>query len=180
MNFYTVNESRQVESVEHSFSDDSDQNARNDKYELLLNDKCFEAGHIQTPFAQTQHAHCGGFYVAPVAKAHAKNPTILCGQNVLEESIEQVGVLELWEKYNSNLKMFDDFYEGKSERNILQSIFHNITKIARMVGISRADTPVGVLCTEKDDLIKLDILLLRVQSELAVTRSRRESQCSLL
>ena len=183
-----------------SFSEDETINARADDYELLINDRYFNGGNrVQnlnnlgcltrhTPgreielnlSREAQHMHCGDAYISTPIDWISLNQCKSASMTLNSERRDKLGILELWTRYNNQISKFDNFYDGKNERELLQNIFHSITKLSRQVGLSRDETPVGVFCSTRDDLIKLDILLHKIQGNLERNSKPKRTYCGLM
>ena len=75
-------------------------------------------------------------------------------------------LVQAWTKFNKATSQLDDFYRGRTEKFLIESVFDKIIKISREIDINYLDAPCGVFCTTKEDLIKLDIFLEAVNIEL--------------
>ena len=199
MNFYN-RERANLDEESSSFSSEDRTDARADNYELLLNETQFNKGNKvrylsnrlsskdynlgieleRELLSETQDISHGDVYISPPSNWVNLTRPVEIPKNLETEKADKIGILELWTKYNEQVTRFDDFYEGKNERELLQNIFHNITRLSNKVGISRDETPVGVFCATKEDLIKLDILLFKIKAELEGNKSRKQSFCNLL
>ena len=71
-------------------------------------------------------------------------------------------LIRAWNAFNEVVPTFEDYYDGKNERMLLQSIFSKELQIAKKVGIAYTDIPIGIFCSTREDLIKLDIFLERI------------------
>ena len=91
-----------------------------------------------------------------------------------EPCTRHVNSVKLWTEFNKKLPYFRDFYDGKSESFLLQSIFLQINHIAKHIGVDHDDVPVGVFCSSREDLVKLDEFLARIDHKLQ-TRGRRRT-----
>ena len=183
-----------------SFSEDETINTRADNYELLINNKHFDGGNTvqnlynvgclkrHTPgrvielnrLKEAQYMNGGDAYISPPTNWTSLNQLRSTSMTLKSEKRDKLGILELWTKYNDQISKFDNFYDGKNERELLQNIFHNITKLSRQVGLSRDETPVGVFCSTRDDLIKLDILLHKIQGNLERNSRPKRKYCGLM
>ena len=81
--------------------------------------------------------------------------------------------VKLWTEFNKKLPYFEEFYDGKSESFLLQSIFLQTNNIAKNIGVNYNDVPVGIFCSTKEDLAKLDELLARIDHRLRTQNQRR-------
>lgn len=68
-------------------------------------------------------------------------------------------LVRAWNAFNEVLPTFQEYYEGKNERMLLQSIFSKELQIAKKLKIPYEDVPIGIFCSTRDDLIKLDYFL---------------------
>lgn len=75
-------------------------------------------------------------------------------------------LVQAWTKFNKAASQLDDFYQGKTEKFLLETIFDKIIKISRELDMNYLEAPCGVFCTSKEELIKLDILLEATYMEL--------------
>ena len=73
-------------------------------------------------------------------------------------------LIRAWNAFNEVVPTFEDYYDGKNERMLLQSIFSKELQIAKKLGIAYTDIPIGIFCSTREDLIKLDIFLERIVS----------------
>ena len=80
--------------------------------------------------------------------------------------VRHMNNVRLWTEFNKKLPHFEGFYEGKSESFLLQSIFLQVNHIAKEIGVDHDDIPIGVFCSTKEDLAKLDELLARIDYRL--------------
>ena len=71
-------------------------------------------------------------------------------------------LIRAWNAFNEVVPTFEDYYDGKNERMLLQSIFSKELQIAKKLGIAYTDIPIGIFCSTREDLIKLDIFLERI------------------
>ena len=135
----------------------------NDGYRLLINERHFYRGNDPESTRQNR-------------------VITLAGQTLSGRT----DIVSIWNRFNTETREFDTFYDGKSERHILQSIFNQLISISRSIGIGYDDIPSAVFCATKDDLIKLDQIMLRVQTQLLKNERERlrerenKSMCNLL
>ena len=97
----------------------------------------------------------------------------LAGTSVEDTVTRHMNTVKLWTEFNRKLPHFEQFYEGKSESFLLQSIFLQLNKIAKDIGVDCSDVPVGVFCSTREDLVKLDELLARIDHRLKAQNQRR-------
>jgi len=97
-----------------------------------------------------------------------KQATVEMNSNIYRETIEDYEepnmnkLIRAWNAFNEVLPTFEDYYDGRSERMLLQSIFSKELQIAKKLGISYTEIPIGIFCSTREDLIKLDMFLERI------------------
>ena len=88
--------------------------------------------------------------------------------NIYRETIEDYEepsvnkLIRAWNVFNEVLPTFEEYYDGRSERMLLQSIFSKELQIAKKLEIAYTDIPIGIFCSTREDLIKLDMFLERI------------------
>ena len=80
-------------------------------------------------------------------------------------------LVQAWTKFNKAASQLDEFYQGKTEKFLLETIFDKLMKISRELDINYLEAPCGVFCTSREELIKLDILLEATYIELKARKS---------
>jgi len=97
-----------------------------------------------------------------------KRTTEGMNSNIYRETIEDYEepnmnkLIRAWNAFNEVLPTFEDYYDGQSERMLLQSIFSKELQIAKKLGIAYTTIPIGIFCSTREDLIKLDMFLERI------------------
>ena len=69
------------------------------------------------------------------------------------------------------LPQLDTYYEGHSERMLISKIFEQIKEIGKTLELNEQSLPVGVFCTTRQDLIKLDLFLNQIKFNIKPQRS---------
>ena len=68
-------------------------------------------------------------------------------------------IIRAWNAFNEVLPTFREYYDGKDERMLLQSIFSKILVVAKRINVPYEEVPIGLFCSTREDLIKLDLFL---------------------
>ena len=68
-------------------------------------------------------------------------------------------IIRAWNAFNEVLPTFREYYDGKDERMLLQSIFSKVLIIAKRINVPYEEVPIGLFCSSREDLIKLDLFL---------------------
>ena len=90
---------------------------------------------------------------------------------------------EVYKNHMNNLQ--DIIYKCKekeirSETDLLKSVDNQVSSVSRKVGSHADDIPTGIFCASKTDLVKLDQLLLKIDTALDKSEKSNRWRCNIM
>ena len=88
--------------------------------------------------------------------------------------------VRMWQEYNCKLGYFKDIFSEQTEHEQLKGIFLELNRIAKLLKIEYEEIPIGVFCSCKEDLTKLEHFLAIILHRLKENQKeepRRKKRC---